>query len=532
MSRKNLILMVSMMLGLVSCIKNTVPYPSIVPEIKALISDDAKAVEINTEDREIKIELKETADLSAVNISSVLIEPDNFKTSPSLEGTFDLTKPMEVTISVYEDFVWTIYASQHIERYVKLSNQVGPCFIDEQNHRVIVYVSPKANLRYLSVLEFHLGPDETTSIAEDIFARKDFSTPVSLTVTEKGKTSEWTLFVEKSQSVVNMESVDAWTRVAWVSASGVAENMNGFRYRAAGQEEWITLPQSAIEEDGGQFKACIDGLEPLTSYECVAFSGNDISETVEFTTEAEEQLPNASFETWSKAESSNYYSLFSADSEYKTKWWDSGNAGSTMVGASASICGPDQAEKTDGTTSARLNSRYVVIKFAAGNLFSGEFSGLVGTSGGIVDFGRPFTLRPRKLVLSLKYDCGQIDYVNGHPDNAPVAIGDNDRCNVYIALGDWDYKKYGGSKECPVRVNTTKKETFFDPAGENVIAYGSYVGDKSTDGWIEVEIPLEYKSNSRVPSHIIVSCAASMLGDYFTGSSKSTLWVDNMRLIY
>ena len=203
-----------------------------------------------------------------------------------------------------------------------------------------------------------------------------------------------------------------------------------------------------------------------------------------------------------------------------------------MVGASASICTPDTQDKKEGSASARLNSRYVVIKFAAGNLFSGEFAGLVGTSGGIVDFGRPFTLRPRKLVFSMKYDCGKIDYVNGYPDGEPVKVGNPDRCNIYIALGDWDYKKYGGSKDSPVRVNTTQKETFFDKDSEGVIAYGSYVRDSSTDGWTDVEIPLEYRSTSRVPSHIIVSCAASMLGDYFTGSSTSTLWIDDVRLVY
>ena len=61
---------------------------------------------------------------------------------------------------------------------------------------------------------------------------------------------------------------------------------------------------------------------------------------------------------------------------------------------------------------------------------------------------------------------------------------------------------------------------------------GAYTSDKSTDGWIKVEIPIEYTSKSRKPTHIIVSCASSMLGDYFTGSTDSKLWIDDVQLEY
>ena len=107
-----------------------------------------------------------------------------------------------------------------------------------------------------------------------------------------------------------------------------------------------------------------------------------------------------------------------------------------------------------------------------------------------------------------------------------------DRCQVFVAVGDWDYRKYGGSPDSPVQVNTLERSTFFNPKGEAVIGYGTYVTNKATNGWIKVEIPIEYTTTSRKPTHIIVSCAASMLGDYFTGSTKSTLWVDGIELHY
>ena len=531
MERKILISVVTM-LGLVSCIRNTVPYPTIVPEVKSIEVTEAASIDINASKREISIVLNEDADITNVSIGNAVLEPEMTKSEPAMSGSFDLSAPQTFVLETYQFYNWTISATQTIDRYVQVAGQIGQCVIDEVNCRVIIYVSPKADLSNIKVLSYRFGPASTTTCEPDLTTISNFTTERTIKVTRFGKTADWHVFVEKSESVVNFSSVDAWTRVAWLYASGIAGSDCGFRYRKAGEADWTDVPKSEVQVDGGSFKACIEGLDPETGYECVAYCGSDQSEVRSFTTEGEMQLPNAGFEVYSKAESANYYSWFAEGSAFTSKWWDSGNAGSTMVGASASICTPDTQEKSEGKASARLNSRYVVIKFAAGNLFSGEFSGLVGTSGGIVDFGRPFTLRPRKLVFSMKYECGKIDYVNGYPDNDPVKIGDPDRCNVYIALGDWDYRKYGGTKDSPVRVNTTKKETFFDSNSENVIAYGTYVRSTSTEGWIEVEIPLEYRTTSRIPTHIIVSCAASMLGDYFTGSSSSTLWIDDMRLVY
>ena len=180
-----------------------------------------------------------------------------------------------------------------------------------------------------------------------------------------------------------------------------------------------------------------------------------------------------------------------------------------------------------------MESQYVIIKFAAGNVFSGEYAKTLGTSGGVIHLGRPFTLRPRKLFVWLKYKSGIIQKktLDDYPEDDVVKVGDNDRGIVWVALGDWDFKEYGGTADCPVEVNTTKKETFFDSKGPNVIAYGKFVTDHDM-GWTKIEIPLEYVSTSRRPTHIIVSCAASMLGDYFTGSPDSIMWIDDIRLEY
>lgn len=96
-----------------------------------------------------------------------------------------------------------------------------------------------------------------------------------------------------------------------------------------------------------------------------------------------------------------------------------------------------------------MASRYVIIKFAAGNVFSGAFDRTIGASGGVIHMGRPFTLRPRKLTLYLKYKSGIIEEktMGDVPEGDDVKVGDNDRASVWIALGDWDYRKYGGSAD-------------------------------------------------------------------------------------
>ena len=61
---------------------------------------------------------------------------------------------------------------------------------------------------------------------------------------------------------------------------------------------------------------------------------------------------------------------------------------------------------------------------------------------------------------------------------------------------------------------------------------GADMVDAPTEKWAEYLIPLNYKDLEKLPTHIIVSCAASQYGDYFTGCSSSKLWIDKVELVY
>lgn len=518
-----------------SCIRNDIPYPSVEAQIEGLSAEGAKEVNIYADARLVVISLSETADLKNVNITGVRFNDSRVKASGKIEGVHDMTSPFTVSLSVYEDYLWTIKAEQKIERYFTVSSGVGKSVIDAQNLRAIANVPVGTDLTKVCVTALKLGPEGITAYNPTISYLKDFSQPQKVSVMYRSNVEEWTLFVNEVDQCVNFESVDAWTAVAWLKATGKEGEANGFRIRKTGQSEWTEVEDVSVQ--GASFSAAADGLSPLTEYECVAYSGEDVTDPVSFTTQAAVQLPNSGFETVSHAESSKYYSFYDPESsseELQSKWWGSGNKGSTTVGSDYAITLPDETDKVEGQRSLKMASRYVIIKFAAGNVFSGAFDRTIGASGGVIHMGRPFTLRPRKLTLYLKYKSGIIEEktMGDVPEGDDVKVGDNDRASVWIALGDWDYRKYGGSADSPVEINTTDKSTFFNPKGDNVIAYGCYIASQSIDDWTKVEIPLEYVSTSRVPTHIIVSCAASMLGDYFTGSKDSILWVDDLKLEY
>lgn len=522
-------------LPLLSCIRNDIPFPVIVAGFESMSVPSAESVNIDGQKQRVDIVLKEVADIHKVEVRDVVYTDASVKASWNIEGIHDLSRPVRITLSTFDDYEWCVSATQPIKRWFTVSSQVGESVIDVANCRVIARVSASADLKNLSITSCKLGPESISAYTPEISTIRDFSSVQSILVVYGDTKEIWNIYIEKSTSSVRMTRTDAWTKVVWLSAEGVSGQKNGFRYREKGTTQWVDV--SEVESAGGAFSVKISDLKPMTEYECVAYSGKEETDVVTFRTEAEVPIPNAGFEVYSKAESSKYYSFYDPESgepSLTTKWWDSGNKGSTTVGSSYTITMPDTDDKVEGRSSLLMASTYVIVKFAAGNIFTGEFGKTIGTSGGTIRLGRPFTMRPQKLTFWVKYKAGIITdkTFGGVPDGDPTKPGDRDRGTLWIALGDWDYHKYGGTTDSPIEVNTTDRSTFFDPDGENVIAYGQFVADKDINEWMKVEIPLQYKSTSRKPTHIIISAASSMLGDYFTGAAGSKMWIDDIRLEY
>lgn len=358
------------------------------------------------------------------------------------------------------------------------------------------------------------------------------------------------IFVPVSTGIATSSRFEVWaghfTAHADVDEDEYDPSKVYFEFRAAADVNGNWTRVDGTRESEGSYSAVFTGLSPETEYEyrLVVTDASSLEEEMiaapsTFTTEVARQAPNSSFEIVSNAESSKYYSLYdpqNALTELQTKWWCSGNAGSTMVGSSAVICYPDTGDYKDGSQSMCLQSRYVIVKFAAGNLFSGHFGETIGTKGGTVFFGRPFTARPTALRLWVKYSGGAINRIES---NAPSEVkeGDYDKASLKVALGTWDYKKYGGDPDSPILVNTTDETTFVDfNTDEATIAYGEHYlasdADNSSNSWQQLTIPLTYRNLNSYPTHIVIAFAASMYGDYFTGYDNSKLWVDKVELLY
>ena len=172
-----------------------------------------------------------------------------------------------------------------------------------------------------------------------------------------------------------------------------------------------------------------------------------------------------------------------------------------------------------------------------------------GGTNGIVNFRRPFTLRPTALRVWVKYSPGIINLMESNmPAGENIQKGDPDTGSIYIALGTWTKEKYGmgkdgagddknngrpfGTDACPVSIDTRDVKTFFNPQGEDVIGYGIRVLREAVTEWTQITIPIDYRSTDKKPTHLMVVCSASRWGDYFIGSDQSVMWVDDVELVY
>ena len=552
---KKLLIYILLAIGVLSgCIWNDLPYPVVVPNVTSVIVDEAEKIDIDYSKRVITIYLPETQDIRTVAIRSVQVDQEIAHVPEELSGVHDLTNPLRFTITTYQDYEWTIVGVRNVTRYFTVQGQVGASVIDEVNHRVLASVGKDEDIENITVTSLKLGAEGKTTYSIPMEEMKDFSAGIYVDVTEFDYTETWAIFVEVTDASVEVQKVNAWANMAYVTSIGVAGVENGFQFREMGASEWVDVPSEDITADGGSFVAHIKGLKPETEYEVVAVCEGESSPIVSFITESATPVPNGSFEYASLVSGASYYKFYDPDCGFEDgscMFWGSGNGeGSEGVNGSASmgivITYIDKDEKVDGQQSVRAQTSQLAGILAAGNLFTGQFAGLVGTSGGKVNFGRPWTTRPVALKLYCKYETGKVDILGNLPPGISLSKDDHDRAEVKFALGTWDYRKYGGNPASPIHVNTTDSETFVDfKTDESTIAYGNLViyndgyvlNDEekvgsATSEWVEYTIPLNYRDMETAPTHIVISCAASRYGDYFTGCSSSKLWIDAVELIY
>ena len=310
-----------------------------------------------------------------------------------------------------------------------------------------------------------------------------------------------------------------------------------FRYRKKSEQTWNEAIPAKLGEDQKTITSDeIKGLTPGTTYEYQVLEGDKVSnQTCEFTTEAALQLPNSGFENWSGGVPKWIHG------SGEDMFWDSGNHGSATLKQNVTM--PDGSIKHGGNYSAKLESKFVGVgilgKFAAGNLFIGDYLKTDGTDGilgigrpmGKDASGRPVTSRPLALRGYIKYVSGKVD-----KGGDKIANGRQDVGIIYMALTDGEGEAHGNSHWS--FIIKTKEQHFFDKNAANVIAYGEKTWEQSTEGegMIPFEIRFDYNAKqdgkTRIPNRILIVAAASKFGDYFQGSTGSKMWLDDLELIY
>ena len=528
---KYLVAAVAAMAVVAGCVHNDIPYPLKKLDILVFEADGLAApATINTGNYTINLSLLETTDIRKLNVTRVEVT-DGATSNIAFPGVFDLRTPLYVTLSQYQDYEWTISAEQNIEYYFEVDGQIGVSVVDPVNHIATAYVPMDADLNNIKITAAKFGPKDITSYSPDPLSLVSFYDTVRHVEVRYHDdiVEEWTLCIEPKDLEIEMTQVDAWAKRIWLKAIGRGGSDLGFKYRAAGTEEWITATNVTI--NGGNVSGYVDNLEPLTTYELIAYSGENETPIVTATTEDVAPLINGGMEDWSFT-SGTYYPY----AEGAAPYWATGNDGAKI--ASTILTEPTEETRpgTQGMYAAALQSKKAAVmgigKFAAGNIFLGRFGGLKGVNG-LVFFGRPSTARPVALHGWVKYDQGLIDEMGSAPASRPdLKVGDPDEGQIFIAVGNWTAEEYGGDADSPVSVDTSDPSTFFNIKGKNVIGAGELIFTESTDGWLEFTIPMEYVSTSEVPTHIIIVCTGSRFGDYFTGSTGSRMLVDDLSLIY
>ncbi len=500
------------------CIKNDIPYPRIQANIADMtVEHQLQAASIDSLNRTVTIFLDEVADIRNVKMTGYTLTPAGAEWPDSLKfaAGVDLSETQRTFVSLYQDYFWTISAVQNIERYFSVEGQVGASTIDVPGKRVVVYLPEHANLKKVKVTSMKLGGPEATYVPSLVDKTTDLSGPLEVTVTEHGRTSQWTIYVQTTESTVTLERVDAWTNVAWLYVSAQEGRDNGMQYRLPDDLIWTELDPSEITSEGGALTGRLIHLQPETTYIARAYSDEEFSNEVEFTTGPLYSIPNGSMDDWWLNGK-----VWNPWAEGGESYWDTGNKGATTLGTSNTYPTDDTSSGTG--QAACLETRFVGIgtigKLAAGNLFAGYYVKTDGTNG-ILSFGRTFTLHPTHLKGYLKYKCCPISHTTGGFEDKKETP---DTGIIWCALIDSD-------SPFEIRTNPNNRQ-LFDPNGDYVVAYGKVEYDYSIDNYIPFSIELQYRDTQRNPKYMLIVASASSLGDYFTGGAGSTLWVDDFSL--
>ena len=547
---KKLICYTFCLLTIAACaIENDIPYPIVEGSIQDITVEGQCAAEgssssqatIDKNSYTVKLYVDDTVDLSKLRITRLTVSNDaalvidstrcnNYAKFPttgfnslddipiSSDTRVDFSAPVTLTLRTYQDYEWKITVEQIVKRSVVMENQIGNAVIDPINRNVIVYVSKEQRLDQIKVTTFNLGGEHGTvypdPTAEEYY---NFSQPCTFFVSQGWEETsyQWTVYVYHTDESTSDET-EIFSRATSATLTGSIQSGKQpvIEYKKTSDADWTTQPSGDINVSGTSYTTELQQLSPGTAYECRVSIDGTVAGTQSFSTAPATPLTDGSFDNWNQDGK-----LWNPWSTGGTSFWDTGNKGAVTISDSNSI--PTDETCNGSGKAASLESKYLVLKFAAGNIFTGSYVKTVGTNG-VLSFGRPFTSFPSKLRINYKYTSATIDKVG--EDALSYLKGRPDSCHIYIALTNWDEPR-------EIRTRPSERQ-LFDKNDSKIIAYAELIQGSTTSSYQQKDLVLNYRYTNRTPKYIVVVATASKYGDYFTGGVGSKLWLDNFELIY
>ena len=531
---------------LASCaIENDIPFPQINGGIAEIAVEGQRAAEgetntaavIDNAARTVKIYVNDSVDVSELRITRLILDPrdaqlvvdsalcDDAERFPfgdfasldsiplSSNTRLNFTKPVDFIVRTYQDYAWRVTVEQIIQRDIDAQGMTS-YVLDTDSRTVIVYMD--TTVQHLNSVRFNklnLG-GQYGEVTPNPTVAHDFSTSsleFYARLSWEETWSNWRVFVHPGASGGggSASSGDTFAMVTRATVSGTVTSGQTptVEYKEQSATSWQTA--SDVQVNGTRFTATLTGLRASTTYEWRTTIDGTPGSSQTFTTVAEQKLENGSFENW--YQDNKIYVPNASGSNF----WGTGNPGA------ASFIGNLTTPTNDAVSgqAAKLESKDAVIKLGAGNIFTGDFE-LDGTNG-ILNFGRPFTSFPTALRLYYKYTSTTINRIGQEVGSLESLRGRPDSCHIYVALSDKTYT---------IKTRPSERQVF-DKNDRGIIAYGEFISGNTTSSYQQITIPLEYRAN-RTPSYIVIVCSASKYGDYFIGGEGSTLWLDEMELVY
>lgn len=213
--------------------------------------------------------------------------------------------------------------------------------------------------------------------------------------------------------------------------------------------------------------------------------------------------------------------------------WASGNPGYSMTGqadsaskypTTSSLIGKSGKCLKLTTLSTGFFGEKLGMPIAAGNLFMGTFDTGNALSNALkaTQFGLPFEHVPTYLTGYYKFKAGSEFKELGKP-----VPGKKDQCDIYALFYETDDKL------------TTLDGTnaFTHP---NLVSVARIANQKETDEWTQFYLPFITKPGKSVDKdklkagkyNVAIVFSSSLEGDRFNGAVGSTLYIDEVELIY